>query len=190
LNHAFRAGREWRLLCPYDVDALEDETIRRALRHHPLLAEGGDSHRCGLYDGACEPFAGTLPPPPAGCIQVTFDLAELARVRELVRAAALDAWLPLERREDFVLSADELATNSVRHGGGAGTLRLWREDRTLLCEVHDGGHIADPLAGRVSPDEQPLASRGLWLANHLCDLVQIRSCRHGGTTVRLHMRAP
>ena len=41
-----------------------------------------------------------------------------------------------------------------------------------------------PLAGRLRPPPTQEGGRGLWLANQLCDLVQIRS-RPGRTTVRL-----
>jgi hypothetical protein len=41
--------------------------------------------------------------------------------------------------------------------------------------------------GRTPPSPDQRAGRGLWLANQLCDLVQIRSTE-AGTVVRLHMR--
>jgi anti-sigma regulatory factor (Ser/Thr protein kinase) len=37
------------------------------------------------------------------------------------------------------------------------------------------------------PEPGQLGGRGLWLANQLCDLVQIR-CSPAGATVRLRMR--
>jgi anti-sigma regulatory factor (Ser/Thr protein kinase) len=85
-----------------------------------------------------------------------------------------------------VLAVNELATNSMRHGGGRGVLSVWQENGTLLCEVTDRGHIADPLAGRERPPDARGGGRGLWLVNHLCDLVQVRSL-HGGNVIRLHM---
>jgi anti-sigma regulatory factor (Ser/Thr protein kinase) len=54
-----------------------------------------------------------------------------------------------------------------------------------VVEVEDEGLIEEPLVGRIRPDHTQLSGRGLWLANQLCDLVQIRSGMHG-TTVRLH----
>ena len=87
--------------------------------------------------------------------------------------------------ETFV--AHELATNTVRHGGGTGTLLAWHEPGTFFCEVRDAGRIEDPLVGRVEPGMEAECGRGLWLANHLCDLVQIRSLP-AGSVVRLHMR--
>jgi anti-sigma regulatory factor (Ser/Thr protein kinase) len=81
----------------------------------------------------------------------------------------------------------EIATNSIRHGGGMGMLRLWRTNDSLVCEVQDAGHITDPALGRVQPGASAAESRGLWIANQLCDLVQIRSGVEG-TQVRMHKR--
>jgi anti-sigma regulatory factor (Ser/Thr protein kinase) len=87
---------------------------------------------------------------------------------------------------DLVTATSELAANSVMHGGGSGTLRLWRENGTLLAEVEDRGRIEEPLVGRLRPGIAQEGGRGLWLANRLCDLVQIRSGERG-TVVRLHI---
>ena len=108
-------------------------------------------------------------------------------MRSGVSRLAADARLSAERTQHLALSVSELATNSVRHGGGSGVLRIWREDEALICEVRDRGRIDDPLAGRVRPSPDRLSGRGLWLVNQLCDLVQIRSCR-AGSVVRIHMR--
>ena len=82
---------------------------------------------------------------------------------------------------------DEVASNSVTHGGGGGTLRVWLEEDTLVCEVRDRGIIDVPLAGRERPEPGQLGGYGLWLANLLCDLVQVRSFPDG-SVVRLHKR--
>ena len=86
-----------------------------------------------------------------------------------------------------MLCADELAANSLLHGGGRGELRVWRDGAALVCEVSDTGTIDDPLAGRRVPSLDRVGGRGLWLANQLCDLVQLRS-GPAGTVVRLHVR--
>ena len=66
-------------------------------------------------------------------------------------------------------------------------LRIWTEGGSLVCEVADDGVITDPLVGRREPPLDRAGGRGLWLANQLCHLVQIRSGA-AGTTVRLHAR--
>jgi len=80
----------------------------------------------------------------------------------------------------------ELATNSVRHGGGHGTCRLWRDGTALVCEVSDRGWITDPQAGRRRPTADQPGGRGLWLVNQLCDAVELRSSPDG-TVVRVRM---
>ena len=76
----------------------------------------------------------------------------------------------------------------MRFGGGRGTLSWWPADGRLICDVADRGRIDDLLVGRVLPPVDGLGGRGVWLANQLCDLVQVRSGGHG-TQVRLHTRA-
>jgi anti-sigma regulatory factor (Ser/Thr protein kinase) len=90
--------------------------------------------------------------------------------------------------EDLELALHEICTNSIRYGGGAGTLSLWAADGGLVLDVADQGRIRDPMIGRVLPPVDGLGGRGVWLANQLCDLVQIRS-GNGFTQVRLHTRS-
>ena len=78
-----------------------------------------------------------------------------------------------------------MATNSVLHGGGRGTLRVWREAEMLVLEVRDAGQIPEPLVGRRRPEPGQIWGQGLWLANQICELVQVRSSA-AGTVVRLH----
>ena len=75
---------------------------------------------------------------------------------------------------------------SLRHGGGAGTLRIWTRDRALICEIEDTGHIDKPLVGRQRPATDQERGFGLWLVNQMCDLVQVRTFKTG-SVVRLHM---
>jgi anti-sigma regulatory factor (Ser/Thr protein kinase) len=103
-----------------------------------------------------------------------------------VLSFSLAAGLGRDRADDLVLCADELAANSLLHGGGSGDVTLWRDHDTVVCEVSDAGTIDDPLAGRRAPSLDRVGGRGLWLANQLCDLVQLRSGA-AGTVVRLHM---
>ena len=75
------------------------------------------------------------------------------------------------------------------HTDDVGSLTIWREPQTLVCEIRDSGYIADPFAGRYWPNDASDHGRGLWMANQLCDLVQIRSGEQG-TTIRLHVNLP
>ena len=108
-------------------------------------------------------------------------------VREFLAERAAEAGIEGQRLADLVLAVGELANNSLRYARGERTLRTWRENGALLAEVADGGHIADPLAGRDLPGPDELGGRGLYLVNQLCDLVQLRSSPDG-SVVRVHMR--
>jgi anti-sigma regulatory factor (Ser/Thr protein kinase) len=190
LNLAFNESPAWRLLCPYDLDALDEQVIEAAQRSHPFIAQDGSSRRSDSYLGAHEapgPFDGALPAPSIHPEELAFTGEELPRLRSFVSLWAAGSLLDAERTQHLVLAVNELATNSVLHGDGRVTLRMWKEADELLCEVHDGGRIDAPLAGRIRPTPDQTAGRGLWLVNHLCDLVQIRSTATGNV-VRVHMR--
>jgi anti-sigma regulatory factor (Ser/Thr protein kinase) len=188
LNLAFDGGPGWQLLCPYDVDGLDDDVIDSAMCVHPLLARDGETHRNHEYEAAYErrhPFEGALPAPAGTLTELAFARGELARVRRAVAHWASQQALDVERADELVLAIDELATNSIRYGGGAGVLRCWREAGVLLCEVQDGGSIDEPLVGRSRPTPESRRGRGVWLVNQLCDLVQIRAVQ-AGSVVRVH----
>jgi anti-sigma regulatory factor (Ser/Thr protein kinase) len=192
LNLAFADGPAWTLLCPYDRRALAPAVIAEAERTHPHVAHGGARLESPSFEGheaAARPFDDPLPEPPDGAVLLCLSFSErsLGDVRRLVAENAAAAGLGERRRDELVLAANEVATNSIRHGGGTGTLRLWAEPPGVVCEVRDSGSIPDPLAGRRTPELDGLGGRGLWLANHLCDLVELRSSA-GGTVVRLHVR--
>jgi anti-sigma regulatory factor (Ser/Thr protein kinase) len=189
LNLAFSDAPSWQLLCPYDTAGLDDDVLAAAEQSHPHLSrDGAHEHSRNYVDpkvGAV-PFTGDLPEPAGKPRVIAFVGGELSSLRRFAGDCAQEAGLVTSRRVDFVLAANEIAGNSVRHGGGHGVMRIWREDGALLCEVADEGWIDQPLVGRVRPLPEQAAGRGLWVANQVCDLVQIRSGEQG-TTVRLHM---
>lgn len=185
LDVAFAEGAQWSLLCPYDACSLADEELERAACTHQHISREGRTERSASFDPHPDCLAGELPPPAGSSEAFSFGLSELSEVRRRVTAAAERAGMDRRGVADLVTAVSELAANSVMHGGGSGTLRLWRENGSLLAEVSDRGQIEEPLVGRVRPDVAQEGGRGLWLANHLCGLVQIRSGAEG-TVVRLH----
>jgi anti-sigma regulatory factor (Ser/Thr protein kinase) len=132
-------------------------------------------------------LGGSLPPPGGRIQELTFTGEDLGTLRQALFARAREFELGHERAEELVLAANEVASNSVRHGGGRGTMRMWSEQDTLLIEIHDRGHIEEPLATRSCPAPDHPDGRGLWLVNELCDQVEIRSSSEG-SVIRLHMR--
>ena len=196
LNTAFDDGPPWWLLCPYDTEALPEPVITRAHDTHPGILDGQAHQRSTRYPhhelSVDSMFAMPLsdPGPEQVRYRRSFGLDDLIVLRTEVDTGARALGLPPARATDLVLVINELATNSIRHGGGHGTLRLWRERDEVVCEVRDRGLIDDPLIGRRRPRLDRPGGAGLWLANQLCDLVQIRSARATGTVVRVRVALP
>lgn len=111
-------------------------------------------------------------------------IAALAALTTLVLKHAAGAGLEQPRAEHLALAV--MAAEEVLHrDGDPDRFRLWSEQGRLVCEIRSSTVIQDPLAGR-RPPSMARASRGLWLSNQLCDLVELRSSA-AGTVARLHM---
>jgi anti-sigma regulatory factor (Ser/Thr protein kinase) len=184
LNVAFADASDFHLLCPYDTVQLDRDVIAEAEASHPFVdGAESDSYR---GDHAVPQFVAPLPEPPADAGIHPIALDSLADLRLVIAAEGERAGLSRQRTHDVVLAVHEIATNSIRHGGGRGVLRVWREADTLICDIRDSGRIArQPLVGRVRPALGQAGGWGLWLANQLCDLVQLRELPDG-SVVRLH----
>ncbi len=186
-NIAFAAADGFWLRCPYDTRATSAQVLDTLGRTHRAMLAGGMVRTSSAFDPAgvaTALFATALPPRPQGSPDWPVAITELRDLRNRVHAAAVRHGLDAEHGDDLVLATHEICKNSVRFAGG-GTLSAWVEGDTLLCEVSDHGRITEMLVGRTSPAPTDQSGRGLWLANQLCDLVQIRSSV-SGTVVRLH----
>ncbi|MEU8962412.1 sensor histidine kinase [Streptomyces sp. NPDC048491] len=190
LNRAFARSQAWSMLCPYDAADEDRSALRSVSRCHPLIHQDGQSVRNEDYLSADDYVFDALPDPCDPLQELAYTHGDLSAVRSKVAQCASDAGVPEDRLPKLAVAVTEIATNSIRHGGGRGTLRTWTRDATFLCELRDAGYISDQLAGRTRPTAEQMGGRGLWLAHQLCDLVEIRSTRDQGTTVRLHMDIP
>lgn len=189
LNVAFADPAFW-LLCPYDTSALDECVVEEARRNHPFLREQRTRELSASFPGVdvlSGPFDDPLPAAPADAVFVAFQEQELVETRGLVTRYAMRAGLTKERAAELVLAVHEVVANSIAHGDGRGTLGLWHDPTSVVCEVRDHGRVADPLAGRIRPGLDAEGGRGLWIANQLCELVQLRSFA-AETVVRLHVR--
>jgi anti-sigma regulatory factor (Ser/Thr protein kinase) len=176
------------VMCAYDLARQAPPVIAGARGTHP-------EHLVGGQPVAAPPAPAPwqippdcdrpLPPPPPGAEGLGYR-TDLGPVRRLVESHARRARLGAERVADLVLAASEVAANTLGHTGSGGTFQVWHDEEEILCQADDQGWIADPLAGRVrrGPDGR---GHGLFLVNHVCDLVEMRTGR-AGTTVRMHMR--
>lgn len=187
------AGSRLRVLCPYDT-RLPRELINCAETTHPVISPDGTFEPSPHYHGDIrgdvpEQCDRPLPAPPAGA-RVQRYADDLSPIRHLVWLEALAAGLPDNRADDLLIAVGELAANTLAHARPPGTLTMWATRAEVVCQVSDGGYIANPLAGRLRPSPAaPNGGRGLWLVHQLCDLVQIRT-NPRGTTTRIHMRLP
>ncbi len=189
LNLAFADSAPWQLACPYDVSALAPEVIKVAKRNHPYAADGREAIRNPDFPGitaAVDASSTPLPEPEHTLAKAQFGPRDLADIRATVGAAGVAFGLSKERQSDLVVAVSELVTNSIRHGGGTGTLRLWVTGDALVCEIADRGLVADPLVGRTRPGIDQTSGFGLWLVHQLCDLVQLRTSAEG-SVIRIHL---
>ena len=191
VERAFAGGPTLNILCPYDAGALPTAMLEAAVRTHPTVH--GSSTRVGhevMFDARLDlaQLDEPLPAAPRDARTVAFG-DDYHLVRDVVHELCRDARFDHDRTEDLVLAVHELATNTVRHGGTGGTLTAWTTPTAVEVEVVSGGRFTDPLVGRVRPDLVRETGRGLWLANQLCDLVQVRNTPTG-TAVRVRLRLP
>lgn len=182
LNVAVDPDTPMWLRCPYDLGSLSEAELTEAARSHPILVESGGYAGSRSYGGVQhveDLFAGELPEPPG----VTDGLAlpaTAADVAALVHRHAGAAGLDGERAWGLSLAVREIVAGAPT---GA-TLRAWAEPGALVCEVRDPEPVDDPMVGRRRPAASEPDPRGLWLANQVCDLIQVRSTP-AGTTVRI-----
>lgn len=125
-------------------------------------------------------------------VHVTFGRGQLHDVRRLVAGLAHEAGLPRHRADELTVVVNELAANSIDHGGGHGTVRGWIEPDAVVLEVVDAGDLARRGRDRARTDVPPRADaergRGLWIARQLADDLDIRPADPAsgrGTIVRV-----
>ncbi len=179
LNLAFADVPDFWLLCPYDTTVLAAPVIEGAVGTHTFVADvdgsltGGDDPDDDV--GLARPL-----PLPSGPVDVLhFGVANVHSLRVFATERSRDFGVDADRIPDVAVAVSEIATNAVVHGDGRGEARFWIDDDHLVCEIIGTGRIDDPLVGRLRPVAGRSHGYGVWLANHACDLVQIRSCAGG-----------
>ena len=180
-------------MCPYDARVLPPEVIKYARHTHPVIDGPDGPAPSDAYEDPhdfCRRLNSDVRKPegePSALLD--FNLADLRTVRRLVTAMAVDSGLPGSRADELALAVNEIASNAVVHGQPPATLRIWRGDGELICEVSDDGDgIKDVLAGQLTPPKEGIGGRGIWLTRMLCDAVEIRN--GVGCTVSMRAVAP
>jgi hypothetical protein len=181
LNLAFADDPPFTLLCPYDTSALGPEVIREARRSHPFAAGQREwSDYVGL-DAIEAPFDAPLPELHGQPAELVLDGLSAAGVRRFLTELA-DGIDPV-RADDLTIAIAAVLGAMGRSGA---RVRAAAEPDGVVVEIGDLCPVPDPLAGREWPPPADGPSRGLWLANQLCDLVQLRS-GPGRAVVRMHV---
>jgi anti-sigma regulatory factor (Ser/Thr protein kinase) len=187
INLAF-TGRDVTILCPYDADRLTSDVLADAEATHPVVIDTTGHRNSPAYapDRVVATYNQPLPEPAVPVEAVEAAAAtDIPRARRLAGARAAGAGLPASRVADVELAVTELLTNSLDHGGGTGTLRIWLDGGRFVCEVRDRGTLADPLAGRRPAQPGHPRGRGLLLVNQIADLVRLHT-DSGGTVIRTY----
>jgi anti-sigma regulatory factor (Ser/Thr protein kinase) len=182
------------VLCLCDTRRVPGPLAQAARATHPLLQVDGRVEANPDHVYAAE-YLAALPVPPEP-LESTEPLVRADSVRDLrglrrdLAARAADASLPAGSEpalEDFLLAVDEMTTNALRHGRPPVDLRLWADEKRLVCTVTDrGAGLQDPFIGYgpAHGDDLSLGGMGLWLARQLCDHVDI-TVTEDGVRVRL-----
>jgi anti-sigma regulatory factor (Ser/Thr protein kinase) len=177
-----------RLTCFFPEMPLHLCVLDGARENHPHVLVGGELRHNPRHRLPREVLTEHPVGPPlllgAPDLTVAFQSWQLQEVRRAVRQVAEAAGFTDDRVDDVVLAVNEVATNAVEHGGPDAELHLWATASGLVCEVHDGGTLTDPLPGMASPHPSEPRGRGLWIARQVCDLLHVWSDDQG-THVRV-----
>lgn len=114
------------------------------------------------------------------------DPRDLGWARRTLADASVAAGIGDDRAAKLALAMTEIATNALEHGDGTAHLEIVTRPDSVTVEIsdHGAGLPADRVA-ELPPPSQP-QGRGLWLAEHLCDRVDLIPAPHG-TRVALIM---
>ena len=178
------------LLCLYPQLPLHLEVADGARHNHPLVLVDGALRHNAEHRGAREVLTdrGGVPAPvllgPPGPGHGLRHLAARRGARHrrpggaggrLRPPTGWRTWCWRSTRSPRTPSSTAAATRTSRCGPGT---------RELLCEVHDGGRLVDPLPGLRAPHPSDPRGRGLWIARQLCDLLHVWG-DDAGTHVRI-----
>ncbi|MEV4709269.1 sensor histidine kinase [Actinoplanes sp. NPDC049316] len=181
------SGRSVSVLCPYDVTHLPHAALADARLTHRTVVQGRHRRHNDRYaPGVALRAVNHELSVPGTAATLAFDADTFAGLRRVVVERARSGGTPPERLNDVAVAVSELATNAVVHGGGAGLLRSWTDDRHFVCEVASKGRIADDLVGRRPVPPTEVSGRGVLLVNMVADLVRMHVGDHG-TTVRFYI---
>jgi anti-sigma regulatory factor (Ser/Thr protein kinase) len=107
-------------------------------------------------------------------------------VREVLTGVTHHAGIDPDRAARLTLAVNEVVTNAIQHGGGSAEVTIRIAGARVIVEVEDTGSGIPADVTAVRPGPEAMRGRGLWLANELCDEVDVRTGQ-AGTRIRLIM---
>lgn len=186
LNVAVDPNIPFWLICPYDAEELTPAVVEEAYRSHLVIVESATYQGSRQYAGRAHVeslFSAELAEPSKRPRPAPFSDRDVSRLFTFVKLELSVLGLPENEAAALAAVVQRLAESSVHRGSGGGVLRIWHQQDAVICEVADDTVVSDPLMGRRLPRHED--HDALWLANQVCDLVQLRSTE-SGTAVRVH----
>jgi MEDS: MEthanogen/methylotroph, DcmR Sensory domain len=179
------------MICPYDTRTLDPGIVADALRTHPARIAGSDlSPSAEFTDPAqfvrsCD--TGPLAQPPADAAEFGFD-GSLRGLRRFIASRADAYGVAGDRAEMLILAVSEVGAYLKNQGPGTAAVRAWEQPGAVVCDFRQPGtSIGDPFLGLRPASLEPGAGDGLWLANQICDWMEIRS---GGEGCAIQLQVP
>jgi hypothetical protein len=194
LNVVLLGTNIW-MICPYDARTVDKAILRAARQTHPSRVDGRQIRPSGefvdpvAFARACD--ATPLPNPPADTplFPVT-SVANLAGVRRFVSTRAAAHGLSGERVRLLVYAASEVAAYLLEQGSERLKMSLWMSAGQIVCQITGhAGQAGDAFAGLRPPALESLPGDGLWLAQQVCESVEVRVDR-AGCTIHLQVHGP
>jgi hypothetical protein len=171
------------MICPYDTRTLDPGIVADALRTHPARIAGSDlSPSAEFTDPAqfvrsCD--TDPLAQPPADAAEFGFD-GSLRALRQFIAGRADAYGVAGDRAEMLILAVSEVGAYLKTQGPGTAAVRAWEQPGAVVCDFRQRGtSIGDPFLGLRPASLEPGAGDGLWLANQICDWMEIRSGAEG-----------
>jgi MEDS: MEthanogen/methylotroph, DcmR Sensory domain len=173
------------MICPYDTRTLGPDIVAGALRTHPAQIAGSrlspspDFTDPAEFVRSCD--TGPLPEPPADTAAFPFD-GDLRGLRRFIADRAAAYGVTGDRADTLVLAVSEVGAYLKNQGPGTAAVRAWEQPGAVVCDFRQPGvSVSDPFVGLRPARLEPSAGDGLWLANQVCDRMEIRSGADGST---------
>ena len=171
------------MICPYDARTTDPGILDDALRTHPVQVAGSAQSPSPQYADPAS-FARScdtrpLAQPPDGA--ETFDFGgDLRGLRRFIVGSADAHGVAGDRADMLVLAVSEVGAYLKSRWTASATVRTWEQPGAVVCDFRQpGASISDPFLGLRPAELVPGDGDGLWLANQICDWMDIRSDPEG-----------